>query len=272
MSMRLPRARSSPLSRHWLLDSSAAASETRQLGRDWTAGFRDGSRCNRPYHAGRQRAKADLQQALNTRDEKAQLRRLQQVGQTHQFHKDLSKDLKSAEARAAELSRRSTGNEPPMSQTAAQALHGIESSPPFEESEPKALMGPPPGARQVPRRWSLKSEEAMHQLAQLDESLSRIEQQVAEIDGLSRLPSGQGRNQMRTDLALLEAEANKLESKGVDSVYTSELVSGRDDAKNSKKALLRRLEALFVQIESIFRGPLSAEAVAKHAGGTGGDP
>lgn len=251
-----------------MVDADAAATIRGfgRSGRSWASpSFRDGVREGphlRQYNAGRHRMKSDLQQAFNTRDEQAQLRRLRQVAQTHQFDKEFSNDLKSASAKAAELSRRAVpGGAAAVSELGAQALHGIESVPPPVDPRPKVVKRSSQGnLAPLTRGFSLQSEEAMQRLSKLDESFVKIEQRVAEIEHLAKA-GGQGVEKMRTELALLEAEANKLESKGVDSVYTSELGTGQAAAKEAKKALLRRLEALFAQIEGIFRGPLATGTI-----------
>eukprot|EP00812_Abedinium_dasypus_P016104 NODE_9799_length_328_cov_6.923077.p3 GENE.NODE_9799_length_328_cov_6.923077~~NODE_9799_length_328_cov_6.923077.p3 ORF type:complete len:64 (-),score=23.14 NODE_9799_length_328_cov_6.923077:119-310(-) len=55
------------------------------------------------------------------------------------------------------------------------------------------------------------------------------------------------------ETAALESEAKQLEGKGVDDVYTGELVSGRQDAKDTKRDMLKRFEMLFENVECIFR-------------------
>jgi vacuolar-type H+-ATPase subunit I/STV1 len=102
---------------------------------------------------------------------------------------------------------------------------------------------------------SVPSEEALRQLGELDKVLSGVEQRVEQ---LSRLADEQAQltpestARLKTNLAQLEAEAHKLETNGVDGIYTSELKSGQVFAKESKKSQLRRLEKLFGVIEGIF--------------------
>jgi GTP1/Obg family GTP-binding protein len=59
---------------------------------------------------------------------------------------------------------------------------------------------------------------------------------------------------LKADLAQLEAEAHKLEAKGVDEIYTCELPAGvQAEAKQIKKAMLARLEKLFESMDATFR-------------------
>lgn len=108
------------------------------------------------------------------------------------------------------------------------------------------------------RMLSVRSEAALKTLGDLDSRLAQIENRVAEMDALvrgareSELDAAEFLGQLKTELALLEAEANKLETCGVDSVYTCELESGKADAKAVKKVQLQRLEALFTKIEDVF--------------------
>lgn len=105
------------------------------------------------------------------------------------------------------------------------------------------------------RMYSIKSEHALNELSHLDGRLSQIEVRVAELGETLRsgsLSGPEGFGKMKTELALLEAEAHRLESNGVDNVYTGELTSGKVPAKETKKSQLQRLETLFEQIEEIF--------------------
>lgn len=79
---------------------------------------------------------------------------------------------------------------------------------------------------------------------------------MRELDGILRGPPENCTDsvgKMKTELAFLESEANRLESAGVDNVYTSELNSGKVSAKEAKKEQLARLETLFAQIDDLFK-------------------
>eukprot|EP00927_Polykrikos_kofoidii_P060112 TRINITY_DN55176_c0_g1_i1.p1 TRINITY_DN55176_c0_g1~~TRINITY_DN55176_c0_g1_i1.p1 ORF type:complete len:463 (-),score=70.16 TRINITY_DN55176_c0_g1_i1:70-1458(-) len=120
-------------------------------------------------------------------------------------------------------------------------------------------------------RYSVSSRQALSTLRHLDHDLERIESDVAGLlsasEAASRGPSSSSMSigKVRAALAQLEAEGHKLESGGVDNVYTSDLNSGKDEAKLLKKSLLARLERLFESIENIFQLLKSAETT--HQGG-----
>lgn len=74
------------------------------------------------------------------------------------------------------------------------------------------------------------------------------EEVVLQLDG-GTLSCGQA----RTSLANVEARAHRLEADGVDGIYTSDLGSGKAQAKSEKKELLARLERLFSRLEASFQ-------------------
>lgn len=106
------------------------------------------------------------------------------------------------------------------------------------------------------RCFSVKSENALTALNVIEVRLKQIEDRVAELDTFVRelgahAPSGSFLKP-KSELAQLEADAHKLESTGVDNIYTSELESGKASAKETKKEQLRRLEVLFDRIDKVF--------------------
>mmetsp|Transcript_41698 Transcript_41698/g.107971 ORF Transcript_41698/g.107971 Transcript_41698/m.107971 type:complete len:215 (-) Transcript_41698:198-842(-) len=115
------------------------------------------------------------------------------------------------------------------------------------------------------RLYSVNSEKALKQLGELEARLCAVEKRVGELNRQARSlleagrggapgsPTEGGLGKIKTELALLEAEAHQLESSGVDNVYTSELNSGKSTAKERKKGQLGRLEALFEQIDEVFK-------------------
>lgn len=89
-------------------------------------------------------------------------------------------------------------------------------------------------------------------MQQYSAQMDGLEQKVAEVVrevGRGALPLPKARN----ELAYVEAQGHKLETQGVDSVYCSELTSGKATAKAEKKALLARLESLFESIDAEFK-------------------
>lgn len=102
------------------------------------------------------------------------------------------------------------------------------------------------------RAMSLLSQEAFDGLAAVTVEITALEARVEEVrqqvvDGL--LTPGQA----RTQLAQVEAQANKVECNKIDSIYTSELTSGKDEAKKSKKEQLQRIEKLLEKLEAEFK-------------------
>lgn len=106
------------------------------------------------------------------------------------------------------------------------------------------------------RCFSVKSENALTALNVIEVRLKQIEDRVAELDTFVRElgphASSGSLAKPKSELAQLEADAHKLESTGVDNIYTSELESGKASAKETKKEQLRRLEVLFDRIDGVF--------------------
>mmetsp|Transcript_6173 Transcript_6173/g.17836 ORF Transcript_6173/g.17836 Transcript_6173/m.17836 type:complete len:136 (-) Transcript_6173:111-518(-) len=100
-------------------------------------------------------------------------------------------------------------------------------------------------------RFSTASAEAVDKLACVNEELTGIEQRVRQI--LAELPTSQSPADLKTELAQLESKAKQLETTGIDDVYTGELNSGKQVAKQSKKDMLARLEVLFATVDETFK-------------------
>jgi len=112
-----------------------------------------------------------------------------------------------------------------------------------------------PGKGRVARSLSVRSAKALSRLEEIESQVAALESQVADIDAALSAPrevSHEEVSHFKTQLALLEAQAHKLETSGVDGVYTGELESGKADAKAAKRSQLERLEVLFAKIEDIF--------------------
>lgn len=108
----------------------------------------------------------------------------------------------------------------------------------------------------LPRIFSKTSADAMHELRLLEDQLAALESSVAAVDERVRGPGGVldpvAAGKVKTELAQLESQAHKLESAGVDNIYTGDLASGKASVKEAKREQLRRLEALFTKIEGVF--------------------
>jgi len=101
-------------------------------------------------------------------------------------------------------------------------------------------------------RYSTASTDSLNRLQRTNNELLAIESRVAEIGSAVPHCSISDAVELRKELAQLEARAKQLECKGVDDVYTSDLNSGKLAAKDGKKDMLQRLEALFSRLEQIF--------------------
>eukprot|EP00746_Dinoflagellata_sp_MGD_P133801 gnl/MRDRNA2_/MRDRNA2_67551_c0_seq4.p1 gnl/MRDRNA2_/MRDRNA2_67551_c0~~gnl/MRDRNA2_/MRDRNA2_67551_c0_seq4.p1 ORF type:complete len:455 (-),score=125.72 gnl/MRDRNA2_/MRDRNA2_67551_c0_seq4:138-1502(-) len=105
------------------------------------------------------------------------------------------------------------------------------------------------------QRFSLPSEEALNKLATSKNDLSILEEQAAEALRLLRGGDldGVALNQWKSRVRQLETEANNLLYQKVDDVQTSELNSGKAEAKDQKKHQISRLNGLFERIEEFFK-------------------
>lgn len=107
-------------------------------------------------------------------------------------------------------------------------------------------------AQNTAARMSMASEESLGKLAQTNKELQSMELRVEEIFSGLRAASQEELASFRTELALLESKAKQLEGKGVDDIYTGDLHSGKQAAKDSKKDMLKRMETLFGRIDTTF--------------------
>eukprot|EP00929_Paragymnodinium_shiwhaense_P103272 TRINITY_DN66660_c0_g1_i1.p1 TRINITY_DN66660_c0_g1~~TRINITY_DN66660_c0_g1_i1.p1 ORF type:complete len:482 (-),score=74.78 TRINITY_DN66660_c0_g1_i1:160-1605(-) len=136
-----------------------------------------------------------------------------------------------------------------------------------------------PSMRQATRKLSLASEQALGQLAETSRDLLMIERRVGEVESLvldsdgrlaplARIPPSLfgTLGDVRSELAQLESRAKQLEGSKIDSVYTSELTTGKEAAREEKKSMLKRLEQLFVRFERVFRALKELQAYEGLAG------
>jgi hypothetical protein len=101
-------------------------------------------------------------------------------------------------------------------------------------------------------RLSNLSEIAMGELLSTDKELISIETRVVEMRGQVPRVHGTDLALLKSELAQLETRAKQLETKGVDDVYTGELQSGKQLAKETKRDMLRRFEDLYLAMEDLF--------------------
>lgn len=147
----------------------------------------------------------------------------------------------------------------PHSPTAGPAAPAPAPSPPSGTRErPSSTSAPSAAApssrdgREPRRRYSVLSQEALALLSRNEDELRRIEARVADL-AAAATAGGEPLAALRAELAQLEADAHKLEAQGVDNIYTGELHSGKSEAKQQKKAMLTRLEALFEKVDQAFQ-------------------
>eukprot|EP00928_Gymnodinium_smaydae_P020047 TRINITY_DN17738_c0_g1_i1.p1 TRINITY_DN17738_c0_g1~~TRINITY_DN17738_c0_g1_i1.p1 ORF type:complete len:353 (+),score=62.45 TRINITY_DN17738_c0_g1_i1:109-1167(+) len=131
----------------------------------------------------------------------------------------------------------------PPTAPAPQVTPGWPTPPPAPPPRPMGEGGPP--------RLSSNSGAALSQLGASDARLSDLESRTARIEQeyVSGILSASAARSM---LAQIEAQAKELESRGVDSVATGNLNSGRQMAKDSKRQQLQRLESLFARLDLLF--------------------
>lgn len=176
--------------------------------------------------------------------------------------------------RAAAQSRPAAGLaavDPALSQGASQWSQSSAScSPPHHQQQPQQFQQPlqeqpQPQSRyqqnerpKAHRAYSLQSQEAIENLQRTEAELEGLERTADEV--VEQLEAGTLTvGQARTALATVEAQAHRLETDRVDGIYTSELVSGKVQAKTEKKEQLARLERLFARLEATFAGIGKAE-------------
>lgn len=88
-------------------------------------------------------------------------------------------------------------------------------------------------------------------LAVVEADLHDVETRLAELEAALR--KGEDPMALKTQLAQIETEAQRLEGRGLDAVHTGELDSGRAEAEAKKRELSQRFEAMHAKIEKIFK-------------------
>merc|ERR1712176_442674 len=137
-------------------------------------------------------------------------------------------------------SKSSTWRQPPVpSKECAQDMETNREDPQAQDNAPR---------RHAPR-MSAPSEIALRKLNGTNIELSHIENRVKEI--VSALDSSVVEEiaPLKSELAQLETKAKQLEGKGVDDIYTSDLNSGKQLAKDEKKDMLCRFETLYANVD-----------------------
>lgn len=114
----------------------------------------------------------------------------------------------------------------------------------------------------ITRTLSSKSLDTIEKLSgfkrRFDDIEASMEQLIASVR-TSRLPLGTA----RTELAQLEAALDRLQCKGIDSVDTFELSSGKDLAKSMRKELTGQAEKIHDFMDEIFKAIKYAQQQAQ---------
>jgi hypothetical protein len=85
-------------------------------------------------------------------------------------------------------------------------------------------------------------------LKDIDEVEKRYRDRSVEDNDLSKYTAGKA----TTELSQIEAKLNKLQEKGVDSIQTADLSSGKELAKDMRKKLNKDIEVLFDRMQALF--------------------
>jgi hypothetical protein len=101
-------------------------------------------------------------------------------------------------------------------------------------------------------RLSGASADALHMLDRTRDELTEIERRVEDIASLLVDASSSDVCQMKAELSQIEAKAKQLETIGIDDIYTGDLRSGKQMAKDTKKDMLARFELVFAKLEACF--------------------
>lgn len=102
----------------------------------------------------------------------------------------------------------------------------------------------------------------MEKLADFRRQFDEIEASMHHIAGSVHL-SDTSLGKARDELAQLEATLDKLQCKGVDSIDTFELDTGKDLAKSMRKELTNRAEKIHDRMDEIFKDIKRAQKKAQ---------
>ena len=139
-----------------------------------------------------------------------------------------------------------------------------------------ALATAPPPAAEPParkpiraRRFSIASERALDRLEECCEQLQDMDVQVQGVETvlLAEKDVTAPIQQMKDVLAVLNGSVEKLQCKDIDSISTHDLSSGKDEARQQRKALTRHADALVSRIKKA-----SSDCATTAAQGRGARP
>jgi hypothetical protein len=101
-------------------------------------------------------------------------------------------------------------------------------------------------------RLSTASKHALRMLDRTKDDLVEIERRVKDIMAFLVDANSSEACQLKRELSQIEAQAKQLETIGIDDVYTGDLRSGKQQARDVKKDMLARFESLFANLETCF--------------------
>jgi len=111
------------------------------------------------------------------------------------------------------------------------------------------LKTPAPPHR-LTRELSIASRKTVDTLEAIDLEVFDMQRVCDEAEKtLEQTPADELDPKLRGQLAQLHGNANKLLATRIDAILTSELVSGRDDARAKRKALIKQVEKLIETVE-----------------------
>ncbi len=142
---------------------------------------------------------------------------------------------------------------PPEEAEAAQESEALDSVGDLQSALPSVGAKPDlPAGRMLQRQYSLASKQTVDTLQTIELQIVDLERQTSEhhdlIESGAELPP-----ELRNKLAQLHGDANRILAVKVDAILTSDLNSGRDDARATRKALIKRLEALIERLEALVK-------------------
>ena len=131
------------------------------------------------------------------------------------------------------------------SEKAREALRGSDT--------PNYLNSPKRAPPAVHKRYSAQSQATMDELAGFTEQAERLQRAADAVETQLRLAERFGEFMsptLRNEIGQLYGDATRLVERGLDGIQTVALVSGKQDARVSRKALVGRLEGLAARAKS----------------------
>ena len=118
--------------------------------------------------------------------------------------------------------------------------------------------------RKVPNgaRGKRSRRKGIRRACEKDEQLQKIEARCKELAELAKPGATAAQlDAHKTELAQLESQCKQLETR-IDNIYTSELVKGKEAAREHRNSMRASLDVLFSLFEGVFADIQKARAVA----------